>query len=146
MQQSGTQEGQARVRDATAQPRLRGATSLECVDQPERKLVAIFGAAVGQSWLGQVPDLLVGIEFGAVGWEIFEPEPWNPITEVGGLSPPSRCPCWTYKHQGRRPCGHRPHGARWYLERLRLCGRSPPAAPSDRASRRTRAPRPRRAS
>jgi len=82
MQQSGLQEGQAGVRDATAQPRLRGAASLECVDQPEREVVAVFGAAVGQSCLGQVPDLLVGIEFGAVGREILEPEPWNPTTQL----------------------------------------------------------------
>ncbi len=50
------------------------------------------------------------------------------------------------KRQGRRPCGHRPHGARWYLERPRPCERSPPAAPLDHAPRRTRAPHPPRGS
>src|SRR3989454_3284173 len=37
-----------------------------------------------------------------------------------GLTPPSHSPCRAHKRQGRRPCRHRPHGARWFLGHLGL--------------------------
>ena len=43
---------------------------------------AIVRAAVGEARLGEIPDLLVGIEFGGVGREVREPEPWHPMTQV----------------------------------------------------------------
>src|SRR5881628_1650275 len=82
MQWSGTQKRQARVGDAPTESNLRVAASLECVDQGQREVEPIVGAAVGQPGLGEIPNLLVRVEFRRVGRKVLESETRNPATQV----------------------------------------------------------------
>src|SRR5881396_1628326 len=77
MQWSGTKKGEATVGDAAAETALGFAARLELLDHGEREIETIGRAAIGQSVLGEVPHLLVGIEFGRVGGEVLELEPWH---------------------------------------------------------------------
>ena len=82
MQWSGTKKGEATVRDAATEAALGLAARLESRDYGEREIESIVRAAVGQAGLGEVPHLLVGVEFGRVGGEVLEREPWNTTAQL----------------------------------------------------------------
>ena len=73
---------QAGVGDAAAESTLGGAARLELLGHGQSEAVAVVRAAVGEPLLGQGPDVLVGIEFGCIGREGFEPESGNPPAQV----------------------------------------------------------------
>jgi len=77
MQWSDTKKREATVRDAATETALGLAAGLEFRDDGQREIESIVRAAVGQSGLGEVPHLLVGVEFGRVGGEVLEREPWH---------------------------------------------------------------------
>jgi len=70
------------VGDAAAEVRLGGTTRLELFDHGQSETVAIVRAAIGEPLLGQGPDVLVGIEFGRVGREVFQPQSGNPPAQL----------------------------------------------------------------
>src|SRR6266705_2660385 len=82
MQWSSTKQGEAAVRDAATETALGVAARLELLDHGEREIESVVGAGVGQSGLGEVPHLLVGIEFGRVGGEVLELEAWNTTAQL----------------------------------------------------------------
>ena len=73
---------EAGVGDAAAESTLGGAARLELLDHGQSEAVAVVRAAVGEPRLGQGPDVLVGIEFGRIGREVFQAESGNPPAQV----------------------------------------------------------------
>lgn len=68
--------------DAAAQVLAVGADDLHRVEKREHQVAAIAGPSVGEFWLGQFPDALVGVELRGICGEAFEPQPLGSATEL----------------------------------------------------------------
>jgi len=74
-------KGESGVFDTAPELGGRAAARFQFVDDLESEVEAIFGAGVGETLLGALPDALVGVEFGSVGGKVLEVEARNPTAE-----------------------------------------------------------------
>jgi hypothetical protein len=77
--------------DAPTEVSVVLADRVECLEQYEHQIVVVARPAVGELGLGELPDALVGVELGRVGWESFEMESLGSSAQLADQPTPMRC-------------------------------------------------------
>jgi len=69
------------VGDTGPEVALRGAEPPECGAHVAGEGAEVVGASIGQNGLGELPDLLIGIELGSVGGEGLDAQPGEALEQ-----------------------------------------------------------------